>query len=85
MPFHPENFIDADGDGFDDDGNDYIRASAMDVPGRGYVIMGSTFRFLPSNTVSNFHCKYSANKLNTGTIKTEIALTPGLLMTMILI
>jgi hypothetical protein len=43
------------------------------------------FRFLPSNTVSNFHCKYSANKLNTGTIKTEIALTPGLLMTMILI
>jgi hypothetical protein len=49
------------------------------------MLWGSTFRFLPSNTVSNFHCKYPANKLNTGTIKTEIALTPGLLMTMILI
>jgi hypothetical protein len=77
--FHPENFIDANGDGFDDDGNDYIRASAMDVPGRGYVIMGSTsLGSYPATQSVIFTANTPANKLNTGTIKTEIALTPGL-------
>jgi hypothetical protein len=57
----------------------------MDVPGRGYVIMGSTSLGSYPATQSVIFTKYSANKLNTGTIKTEIALTPGLLMTMILI
>jgi hypothetical protein len=59
-PFHPENFIDADGDGFDDDGNDYIRVQwtfqEEDVCYYGI----NFFRFLPSNTISNFHCKYSS-------------------------
>jgi hypothetical protein len=75
----------ADGDGFDDDGNDYIRASAMDVPGRGYVIMSTALGSYPATQSVIFTANTPANKLNTGTIKTEIALTPGLLMTMILI
>jgi hypothetical protein len=33
--YHPENFNDADGDGYDDNQDDYIYASTM-TPGRGW-------------------------------------------------
>jgi hypothetical protein len=69
--FHPENFIDANNDGFDDNGDDYINASTMD-PGRGYIIMGPTSGSFPRTEALVF-----TGKVNNGVVKTEIVLTPG--------
>lgn len=69
--FHPENFIDANNDGFDDNGDDYINASTMD-PGRGYIIMGPTSGSFPRTESVVF-----TGKVNNGVVKTDIVLTPG--------
>jgi hypothetical protein len=69
--FHPENFIDANNDGFDDDGDDYLNASTMD-PGRGYIIMGPTTGSFPRTESVTF-----TGTVNNGVVTTPIALTPG--------
>ncbi|MFT5715080.1 MAG: hypothetical protein ACI9WT_001656 [Flavobacterium sp.] len=69
--FHPENFIDADGDGYDDNQDDYIYASTL-TPGRGYVIMGPTSGIFPRTESVVF-----AGTVNNGIVTTPIKLTPG--------
>jgi hypothetical protein len=69
--FHPENFNDADGDGYDDNQDDYIYASTM-TPGRGYVIMGPA-----SGTFPRTESVVFAGTVNNGIVATPIKLTPG--------
>ena len=70
--FEPANFEDANGDGFDDNGNDWIRASLMS-PGKGYVIMGPTSGSFNNRTESVVF----TGKVNNGNVTTPIALTPS--------
>lgn len=69
--FHPENFNDANDDGFDDNGDDYLFASSMD-PGRGYIIMGPTSGVFPRKESVAF-----TGKVNNGVVNTPMNLTPG--------
>lgn len=69
--FHPENFNDANNDGFDDNGDDWLFASSMN-PGRGYIIMGPTSGVFPRTESVAF-----AGKVNNGVVPTPINLTPG--------
>jgi len=76
--FNPANFLDSNDDGFDDNQNDWVRATTMDVPGRGYIIMGPTWlSSYPAVESVIFAANVPANKLNTGVINVPISLTPG--------
>jgi hypothetical protein len=70
--FLPANFADANGDGFDDNGDDWSYASTM-VPGKGYIIMTPTNKTIyPSVEEAVF-----SGKVNNGVVTTPIALTPN--------
>jgi hypothetical protein len=76
--FNPANFLDLNDDGFDDNQNDWVRATTMDVPGRGYIIMGPTWlSSYPAVESVVFNANVPSNKLNTGIINVPIVLTPG--------
>lgn len=70
--FHPENFIDADDDGFDDNGNDWIRISTMSTPGKGCIIMGPTTGTFPRTESVVFR-----GTVNNGVVSTTVRLSPG--------
>jgi hypothetical protein len=67
--FNASNYIDADGDGIDDDKNDWQFALAADVmtPGVGYAITSSRQGTYPSSRTSAF-----SGAFNTGDITTPI-------------
>ncbi|MBP2283804.1 hypothetical protein H4V97_002122 [Flavobacterium sp. CG_23.5] len=76
--FNPANFLDSDDDGFDDNHDDWVRASNMDVPGKGYIIMGPTWlTSYPAVESVVFNASSTVNKVNTGSINVPIQLTPG--------
>jgi hypothetical protein len=76
--FNPANFMDSDDDGFDDNHDDWVGATNMDVPGKGYIIMGPTWlSSYPAVESVVFNANSSTNKLNTGIINIPISLTPG--------
>lgn len=76
--FNPANFLDANDDGYDDNQNDWVRATNMDVPGLGYIIMGATWlSAYPAVESVVFTANVTANKLNTGLINVPISLTAG--------
>ena len=70
--FEPANFEDVNEDGFDDNGNDWIRASSMS-PGKGYIIMGPTSGSFVNRTESVVF----TGIVNNGALTTPIALTPN--------
>ncbi|WP_299548265.1 T9SS type A sorting domain-containing protein [Seonamhaeicola sp.] len=67
--FNASNYIDADGDDIDDDGNDWRVASGTDVltPGVGYAATASTFHFPGGTEIVTFDGAF-----NTGNISTPI-------------
>lgn len=71
--FNASNYLDTDGDGIDDDNNDWQFASAGTtmVPGVGYATTSSRFGPYPSSRMAAFD-----GPLNTGTISTPIAFNP---------
>ncbi|TRX06394.1 T9SS sorting signal type C domain-containing protein [Flavobacterium gawalongense] len=69
--FSPANFIDANNDGFDDNGDDWVYASTM-TPGKGYIIMGPT-----TGSFSRTESVVFSGKVNNGVVTTGIALSPG--------
>ena len=71
--FLPANFADANGDGFDDDGNDWSYASTM-LPGRGYIIMTPTNLANYNNAVEEV---IFSGEVKNGIVTTPIALTPN--------
>lgn len=74
--FVPANYIDADGDGFDDDHNDWSFVSNMTMtPGKGYIIM-VPYRPIPFPLDTQSEVIFSG-KVNNGDVKTLIALTPA--------
>ncbi|MFE3867395.1 T9SS sorting signal type C domain-containing protein [Flavobacterium sp. LS2P90] len=76
--FNPANFLDSEDDGFDDNQDDWVGATNMDVPGKGYIIMGPTWlSSYPAVESVVFNANVSTNKLNTGIINTPVSLTPG--------
>jgi len=76
--FNPANFLDLNNDGFDDNHDDWMGATNMDVPGKGYIIMGPTGLSSYSAVESVvFTGNVPTNKLNSGIINVPIALTPG--------
>ena len=76
--FNPANFSDLDDDGFDDNHDDWMGATNMDVPGKGYIIMGPTWlSSYPAVESVVFNANLPTNKLNTGIINVPISLTPG--------
>lgn len=78
--FNPANFLDVNDDGFDDNHDDWMGATNMDVPGKGYIIMGPTWlSSYPAVESVVFTANVTANKLNSGIINTPIALTPGVI------
>lgn len=70
--FHPENFIDSDDDGFDDNGNDWVRISAMTTPGKGCIIMGPTTGTFPRTESVIFK-----GTVNNGVVPVPVLLSPG--------
>lgn len=70
--FHPENFMDANDDAFDDDGNDWIRISAMTTPGKGCIIMGPTTGIFPRTESVVFK-----GTVNNGVVSVPVLLSPG--------
>jgi len=70
--FLPANFMDANNDGFDDDGNDWMKAGSM-TPGKGYIIMGPT----NESTYPVVEEVVFRGKFNNGVITTPVALTPN--------
>ena len=67
--FKPENYLDTDGDTFDDDRNDWSYASSMS-PGKGYIIMTPTNKLMyPSVEEIVF-----SGKVNNGVITTPVAI-----------
>ena len=71
--FLPANFADANGDGFDDDGNDWSYASTM-LPGRGYIIMTPTNLANYNNAVEEV---IFSGEVKNGVVTIPIALTPN--------
>ena len=70
--FLPANFLDANNDSFDDDGNDWSYASTM-LPGKGYIVMTPTNKAMyPSVEEIVF-----SGKVNNGVVTTPINLTPN--------
>lgn len=78
--YHPENYLDlvtaktgvAVADGFDDDGNDWIRISTMTTPGKGCIIMGPTTGSFPRTESVVFR-----GTVNNGVVSVPVLLSPG--------
>lgn len=69
--FLTANFIDANNDDFDDNGDDWGNATIM-TPGKGYIIMGPT-----TGSFSRTESVVFSGKVNNGVVTTPIALSPG--------
>lgn len=68
--FHPENFIDSNVDGFDDDQNDWVNISTMSNPGRGFIVrMPDAGPFVGTSVV------FTGNTLNNGLVQPSIQFT----------
>jgi hypothetical protein len=70
--FLPANFVDANNDGFDDNGDDWSPASTM-IAGKGYIIMGPT----DEPTYPAVEEVVFKGKVNNGEVTIPIALTPN--------
>ncbi|WP_348811896.1 T9SS sorting signal type C domain-containing protein [Flavobacterium maritimum] len=69
--YHPENFMDLNADGFDDNGDDWKRVSTM-TRGRGYIIMGPTTGSFPRTESIVF-----SGAVNNGVVAVPVLLSPG--------
>lgn len=75
--FHPENFIDSNADGFDDDQNDWVNISSTNDSGRGFIVrMPDPLVSSQVPGVSVVFIGNNGNKLNNGEVFTQIELTP---------
>lgn len=68
--FHPENFIDSNADGFDDDQNDWANISTMSNPGRGFIV-----RMPDAGPFTGTSVVFTGNALNNGVVEPSILLT----------
>jgi hypothetical protein len=68
--FHPENFIDSNADGFDDDQNDWANISSMSNPGKGFIV-----RMPDAGPFTGTSVVFTGNALNNGVVSPSILLT----------